>query len=117
MVRNASTAAAPKTAVPASSAPLLSLNDFRDLMNHVNAECRGIGCGYIRRSCRTDKVAAWLRTWASGNKQRLALLPRLRRELTQQLPDYFRDFSENDNTIENEDEFRKVHDRIAAALS
>ena len=95
----------------------MSLADFRALMSHVNAECRGIGCGYSRRRCRTDEISSWLRTWAQRERSRLMLLPRMRRAFDEHLPDYFRDYSDSDRGIENEDAFRKVHQTIVAELA
>jgi hypothetical protein len=118
MIAQAKPAAFPSPVTEtANGAAVLPLADFRELMNHVNRECRGIGCGYSRRRCRTDVVSTWLRTWAAGNRQRLSLLPKIRAELTDKLPEYFREHSEYDKAIEDEDAFRRVHAQIAAALA
>ncbi len=99
------------------TAVTLSLDEFREFMITVNRACRGIGCGYVRRDCRVDAMTKWLSAWAGSNRARLLALPRLRKEFNKQLPDYFRDFSEQDRTIENEGAFLRVHALIVKTLA
>jgi len=96
---------------------VLSLAEFRSFMEFVNGQCRGIGCGYARRSCRADAMATWLERWAGNDRSRTRLLPRIRRGFTDYLPEYFRDYSRHDRTIENESAFVSLHERILASLS
>lgn len=100
-----------------NTSTFLSLDEFRKLMNHVNTECRGIGCGYVRRDCRIRHLGEWIRQWAGSDKKRAALLPKIRAEFKQKLPAYFRDYSDKDLVIENEDAFREVHAAINAAFA
>lgn len=106
-----------ETVSTASKEPVLTIDEFRAFMTHVNQKCRGIGCGYVRRDCRARTMNDWLRTWAGSDKAKILVLPRLRRTFNDELPDYFRDYSVHDRTIENEKAFRDVHERIVAALT
>ena len=70
-------------------ATVMSLEDFRQLTNHVNAECGGIGCGYSRRRCRQEEVVNWIRRWVDQDEQRVRFRRALREALSHHLPPYY----------------------------
>jgi len=102
---------------PSSVSVILSLDEFRRLMEYVNNECRGIGCGYSRRDCRFRSVAGWLREWAGTNAYRMKKTPILLGRCREHMADYFRDYSRYDRGIENEQAFRILYEKVVVGIA
>lgn len=97
----------------AEASTTLSYDDFRSFINFVNRECRGIGCGYRRRSCRAEAVTKWLEDWMEEHPDLISVVGALREELDELLRRYFRHFSEYDEEIEDEGAFKKLYEDFA----
>lgn len=102
---------------PAIKTELLSFSDFRKFMMEVNAKCSRHGCGYARRDCRSEAIAGWLKEWARDRPDRRRKLPDIRDTLNDLLPDYFRQYSDSDRDIEDEDAFRDLYRSVVAAVT
>lgn len=110
--------------VQVDSSALLPFQAFADLLAKVEQECRGIGCGYARRRCRTAKTkevfGAWWSANANGNGH---LQYDVEEALEQVLPGYFRERWAHKKTGDLLTAFRRETygllkprlDRIAAA--
>lgn len=96
---------------------ILLPDDFRALMESLEDRCWGIGCGYSRRYCRTERVSEWLETWSAGNSLRTRLVPRLRKKLTEVLPEHFRKHSKKNEATGNTKVFRKLYQEVASVLA
>lgn len=109
------------TTIPEQNATvseILSLEEFRNFMLFVNNACKGIGCGFRRRTCRGVAVNDWLATWSAESDARKHMLPTLRKELLARLPEYFRENSQyDDERIESEQAFLRLHAQVTTALA
>lgn len=84
--------------------------DFVIIVAAVENSCKGIGCGFARRDCRSrildQQLAAWTRDHRNGTSQRDLMV--LTDEIEQVLPDYFRELYRHRRTPETLEEFRRT---------
>ncbi len=76
---------------------LVTEREIVTLLSAVHNASHGIGCGYERRRMRRSKVQEWLRVWGAKSPIHTAYVRTLSGILEQHLPDYFREYSDEDD--------------------
>ena len=75
---------------PPSPEELFPLVELSDLVETMQRQCYGIGCGWSRMACRQQAAYDFTGRWASKHADRTVLQSQLYELMNQYLPDYFR---------------------------